>query len=124
MQYRLSRSEESQSIICIVVVVAVFFLIILPQIEKMRKSEEDKVRENFKNNNILNDFHKVDTNICSANCCGIQYPVSFDVKKDERLVDGKKYVASNYTCTGHHGTGCICLSKEQRDYLAERGDNA
>ena len=58
MQYRLARSEESQSIICIVVVVAVFFLIILPQIEKMRKSEDDKIRENF--NNKLNDFHKID----------------------------------------------------------------
>ena len=71
MQYRLSRSEESQSIICIVVVIfAVFFLIILPQLEKMRRSEEDKVRENF--NNRLNDFYKIDTNICSANCCGSQ----------------------------------------------------
>ena len=122
MQYRLSRSEESQSIICIVVVVAVFFLIILPQLEKMRKTEEDKVREKFNNN--LPPSLKVDTAMCSANCCGSQYPVSFDVKEDDRLVDGKVYVPTNFTCTGHHGTGCLCISKEQRDYLAERGDNA
>ena len=78
MQYRLIQSEESQSVICIVIVVAVFFLVILPQIEKMRKFEEDEIRENF--NNKLNDFHKIDTNICSANCCGEQYPVSFDIR--------------------------------------------
>ena len=35
-----------------------------------------------------------------------------------------KYIPTNYTCTGHHGTGCVCITKEQRDYLAERGDNA
>lgn len=121
MQYRLAKSEESQSLICIVIVVAVFFLVILPQLEKMRNSEDDEIRENF--NNKLNDFHKIDTNICSANCCGSQYPVSFDVKEDERLIEGK-YIPTNYTCTGQHGTGCVCITKEQRDYLAERGENA
>ena len=121
MQYRLVQSEESQSIVCIVVVVAVFFLLILPQLEKMRESEENELREKF--NNKLNDFHKIDTNICSANCCGNQYPIGFDVKEDKRLIGGK-YVPTNYTCTGHHGTGCVCLTKEQKDYLTERANNA
>jgi len=121
MQYKLVKSEESQSIICIVVVVAVFFLVILPQLEKMRNSEEEELREKF--NNKLNDFNKIDTNICSANCCGNQYPVSFDVKSDKRIIEGK-YVPSNYTCTGHHGTGCVCLTKAQKDYLADRAENA
>jgi hypothetical protein len=121
MQYKLVKSEESQSIICIVVVVAVFFLLILPQLEKMRSHEDSDIMEKF--NNKLNNFHKIDTNICSASCCGNQYPVGFDIKKDDRLADGK-YIPTNMTCTGHHGTGCVCVTKEQRDYLTERGDNA
>jgi len=119
MQYRLVKSEESQSILCIIVMVAIFFLVILPKIEKMRKQEDDELIEKYTN---LNDFHKIDTNICSANCCGSQYPISFDVEDDPRLKSGK-YVPTGMTCTGHHGTGCVCVTKEQKDYLTKRGNN-
>ena len=119
MQYRLVKSEESQSILCIVIMAAVFFLVILPKIEKMRKAEEDEIIEKYSN---LNDFHKIDTNICSANCCVSQYPISFDVKEDSRLKN-RKYVPTGLTCTGHHGTGCVCVTKEQKDYLTKRGNN-
>ena len=87
----------------------------------MRSNEDSEIMEKF--NNKLNDFNKVDTNICSAKCCGSQYPVSFDIKKDNRVIDGK-YVPTNFTCTGHHGTGCVCITKDQRDYLADRAENA
>ena len=84
-------------------------------------------RERFGQIEDLNSSFKIDTNMCSPDCCGKQWPVSFDMKKDERITDnelGDKYVPTNMTCTGMRGRGCVCSDKKQFNFLRNRGNNA
>jgi len=64
--------------------------------------------------NSVGKQYKVDEAMCRQECCAEQWPAS-----------GKKskYAATNLTCTGNNGTGCVCLSKEQVNFLASRGGN-
>ena len=75
----------------------------------------------------LKGCYKLDQNMCSVDCCGSQWPVSFDMKKDPRIKDGelgKKYIPTNLSCSGKMGTGCICASNKQYQFLTDRGTNA
>lgn len=83
--------------------------------------------ENFGENEQLGGNHKIDTNMCSPDCCGTQWPVSFQTKRDERVsVEdvGEKYIPTNMTCTGLRGRGCVCADKEQYEFLRTRGNNS
>ena len=83
--------------------------------------------ENFGENEQLGSTHKLDTNMCSPDCCGTQWPVSFPNKTDDRVnVEdiGEKYIPTNMTCTGLRGRGCVCANKEQYDFLRTRGNNS
>lgn len=79
--------------------------------------------EKFSGNEQLSSIHKIDTNMCSPDCCGTQWPVSFQTKKDAR-VDKDKYIPTNMTCTGLRGRGCVCAEKAQYDFLKSRGNNS
>ena len=75
----------------------------------------------------LKGCYKLDQNMCSVDCCGKQWPVSFDMKKDPRIKEGElgsKYLPTNMSCTGKMGTGCICASNQQYQFLTDRGTNA
>ena len=70
---------------------------------------------------------KIDTNMCSPDCCGKQWPLSFDLKRDPRIKEGElgtKYIPTNMTCSGKMGTGCVCADKKQYKFLSKRGNNA
>lgn len=64
-------------------------------------------------------------NKCSKSCCSPQYPVPFAVDADKSVCSSnKEYVPNNYTCNdGWNDTGCLCLDKEQSEFLAHRGGN-
>ena len=83
-------------------------------------------KENFETNSGLTECYKMDTNMCSAACCGQQWPLSFNTKNDPRIKEGElgdKYISTNMSCSGTMGTGCICASKKQYDFLSNRGNN-
>ena len=109
-------NQENKIIIYVVLALVVYMFL-----------TKKKKCENFAENEQLSSIHKIDTNMCSPDCCGTQWPVSFQNKTDNR-VDvkdiGDKYIPTNMTCTGLRGRGCICANKEQYDFLKTRGNNS
>lgn len=84
-----------------------------------------KSKETFNNDNS-SECYKLDTNMCSPDCCGSQWPVSFHINRDPRIKPGElgtKYISTNMSCTGKMGSGCICADKKQYDFLSSRGNN-
>jgi hypothetical protein len=65
-------------------------------------------------------------NVCSKSCCGPQYPPPFALEEDEFVAKNKdKYVPNNYMCNNAwNNTGCVCMTKDQREYISSRGHNA
>lgn len=106
--------------------------------------KQDMVTENFtseplpwdNNQNDPNRMYMLDdgsdgnqgllNNMCSQSCCSQQYPTPFPVPFDP-LVCGseQEYVPSNFTCTNpDQNVGCMCLTKDQANFLGSRGGNA
>jgi hypothetical protein len=65
-------------------------------------------------------------NVCSKSCCGPQYPPPFALEEDEFVAKNKgKYVPNNYMCNNAwNNSGCVCMTKDQREYISSRGHNA
>lgn len=127
MDFKLVKSENTKFLITMILCIIAFYVFVFPRLEKKEKEEKEQFE------NTLKDLYKVDTSMCSNDCCGSQWPVSFDTVKDQRIkegevskegVEGSKYKTSNFTCSGLHGRGCVCLSKSQYDMLSSRGGNA
>lgn len=106
--------DQNNMILYAVLAVVVYVLILKPIMN----------REQFGQENDLGGVYKIDTNMCSPDCCGNQWPVSFLTKKDNRIKEGDEYIATNMTCTGMKGRGCVCSDKKQFDFLKNRGNNS
>jgi hypothetical protein len=81
-----------------------------------------KKTDNYPNNNTDNVV-KLDKNICSKQCCKhVQWPVPFNTKNpkisDEIL---NNFIPSNFACNRGESGGCVCLSKNDYNYLSEHG---
>ena len=65
-------------------------------------------------------------NMCSKSCCSTQYPPPFGLPVDPLVCGSKKeFLPSSYTCNnGWQDSGCLCMSKEQSEFLNSRGNNA
>jgi hypothetical protein len=75
------------------------------------------------NDNLLMGL---DNNMCSKSCCSQQYPPPFAMETDELVCKNKdKFVSSNYTCNNAwQDVGCVCMTDNQRNFLAHRGGNS
>lgn len=111
------KAQDSNFLLILLVGIFVFFMYVLPALDKKQKETKEKFDE------TLSSIYKIDKAMCSPDCCSKQWPVSFDVKRDPRIKDSNQYVPNNFMCTGKYGTGCACITKEQKDYLNERGEN-
>ena len=62
---------------------------------------------------------------CSTSCCTPQYPPPFKVSEDKNVCMNKdKYVPSGYKCNNAwNNSGCLCMTKQQSNFLASRGGN-
>lgn len=108
------------------------------------RPKQEIVLENFtseplpwdNNQNDMNRMYMLDdgadgnlglqNNMCSQSCCSPQYPTPFPMPFDP-LVCGseEEYMPSNFTCTNaDQNAGCMCLTKDQADFLGSRGGNA
>lgn len=102
------------TIICIGIIFFVFFL---PSIDKEYIKDVNNTQEQFDNLNMT----YLDQNICSPQCCKFtQWPIPFNTQ-DPNNSQSNNYIGSNFTCNGQHGGGCVCYTKENNDYLANRG---
>lgn len=109
--------DQKNMILYVVLAVIVYMLIKNPIMN----------REHMFGGSGLNSSYKIDTNICSPDCCGSQWPVSFVKKQDDRIKTneiGTKYLPTNMTCSGLKGRGCVCADKEQYKFLKTRGNNS
>ena len=90
-------------------------------------NRNSKNYEKFGESEQLSSINKIDTNMCSPDCCGTQWPVSFTTSKDERINQndaGDTFIPTNMTCTGLRGRGCVCADKQQYEFLQSRGNNS
>jgi len=105
--------DQKNIILYVLLAVLVYVILLKPIMNK----------ELFGQDETLNSGFKMDTNMCSPDCCGNQWPVSFDMKKDDRI-KGNNNISTNMTCTGSRGRGCVCSDKKQFDFLKNRGNNS
>ncbi len=118
MSSQLNISEDNKVVIYAVVIAAIFFLFILPCMEKKEREEEQQIKENM--TSLINEkLRKLDTNNCSRDCClHTQWPAPHMPKKEP-----SDYVGSNFMCNGGRGGGCLCVTKDDKNYLSERANN-
>ena len=64
-------------------------------------------------------------NQCSPACCSAQWPVPFKMPVDKMLCNSEEtYVPTSYFCNnGWQDSGCLCMTKDQSDFLQTRGQN-
>lgn len=64
-------------------------------------------------------------NMCSKACCSTQYPPPIDLPVDPLVCNSKqKFVSSSYTCNnGLQDSGCVCMTEDQAELFARRGNN-
>ena len=64
-------------------------------------------------------------NSCSKSCCSKQYPLPFKMPVNpEVAANMKDFVPSRFTCNNYwEDAGCLCITKDQSDNLAQRGGN-
>lgn len=86
----------------------------------------------YKNEEFTNSYEsvdsntkiiKIDENACSKQCCNhVQWPVPFNTKNPNlNSSQEKDFIPSNLSCNGGQGGGCVCLSKNQFNYLSNHG---
>lgn len=102
-----------------------FFIFIMPTIESKQKKDLNKLKEGF-DNKPNNEIRKLDRNICSKQCCNhSQWPVPHDAKTGPIPKDKlNNYIGTNLSCNFGDGSGCLCVTKDDFNYLANRGGNS
>ena len=114
--------KYNKALIIIIIVIVVFFIVILPKINNCNYKENlDNVNDD-KTSTIL----KVDEMKCSKQCCNqSQWPVPTDMLTHDMTDDEMtKYIGSNFSCNLGNGSGCVCITKPDLNYLSSRGTNA
>jgi hypothetical protein len=116
------KKSNNNVLMLVILGALVFFLFIMPQIDKRHIEDEAKLKEKLTNTEPL---VKLDKNMCSRECCKFtQWPVPHDLKEnhipEEQL---KEFISSNMSCNFGSGSGCLCVKKEDLNYLSKRGGN-
>jgi hypothetical protein len=117
------KLNDNQTLVLIILGAVVFFVFILPMLDNKSKQSADEVKESLTN---TPEPTKLDKNICSRQCCKhVQWPVPHDaVTKEISDKDMKNYIGNNLSCNFGSGSGCLCVTKDDFNYLANRGSNA
>lgn len=65
-------------------------------------------------------------NLCSKSCCSEQWPTPFKLPYDKFVCSNKdNLIPNNYMCNNQwQDSGCVCMSKEQGNFISSRGNNA
>ena len=119
-----SQIKKNNNVLILVILGAIiFFIFIMPMIDRANISEESKLKENLNN---TEPSVKLDKNMCSKQCCKFsQWPVPHDLNEKNIPEDQlKDYVGSNMSCNFGNGSGCLCVTKDDLNYLASHGGNS
>lgn len=98
-----------------VFLIVVFFVFIMPLLEKLySKSKEDF--DNSMKQFIVPVKSKIDKLKCSKSCCNTtQWPVPHMEKNN--------HLETSLMCNRGDGSGCVCVKKEDLDFLRKNGGN-
>ena len=68
---------------------------------------------------------KIDLNKCSRQCCSqTQWPLPQELQvNDMTPEEASKYMPNNFSCNFGESSGCLCLTKDNYNYLSSRGNN-
>ena len=90
--------------------------------KKLEKFEDSSlIGSNLMNSNLLEaEMPSLDSNMCSQECCKqTQWPVPHDVGPKA----GADFIGNNMSCNHGTGSGCLCVTKKDFNYLSSRGNN-
>ena len=122
--------NKNQALVLAILLIIIFFVFVLPKIDAANKKEQllllQKIKEKLENtDNTDNTPTKIDKLICSKQCCKhTQWPVPKDMlTRDMTDEQASKFIGTNMSCNLGNGSGCVCATKDDFDYLATRGAN-
>lgn len=127
--YHLCKKDTFDFNIVKLLLISILVLLILRPIlfPKKKKVEEPFYVLPYAEQKNTEDYYPKDTkllfadNKCCKSCCKNLWPLPFDAGDCDTC--GNKYIASNYMCQGKNGSGCVCVTKEEGDYLDRRANN-
>ncbi len=119
----LFKKSDNYVLFLVILGAIIFFVFVMPILDKAHAKEEAKLKEHLNNSepNV-----KIDKNICSRQCCKFaQWPIPHDLTEKQIPEDQlKNYVGTNMSCNFGNGSGCLCVSKDDVNYLSNRGGNS
>jgi hypothetical protein len=142
-QHIKEESSDYSFILLSILIGVLFIFIIYPCIMNQNQDEDLKIDQqiseiftdiNTSQPNIsqpntnqpnTNQPNKIDQKICSKQCCKfVQWPIPFNTRnpnvKDDVL---DNFIPTNFGCNGGENGGCVCLTKDDYNYLSEHGQN-
>lgn len=116
MNFKVLKDNQT----LVLVAVLVFFLVIMPMIEKRNKKDKEEFTSKIDTSvYTIDENRKIDTKECSRDCCKhVQWKVPHMPESTK-----EKVVGSNLMCNHGVGGGCVCVEKQDLDFLSVRGGN-
>ena len=119
--------NKNQVLVLAILLIIIFFIFILPKIDASNKKEQAQLQKTIleKLGNTDTNPPKIDKLICSKQCCKhTQWPVPKDMLTHDMTDEqASKFIGTNMTCNLGNGSGCVCATKDDFNYLATRGAN-
>jgi hypothetical protein len=119
------KTTNNNVLIFVILGAFIFFVFIMPILDKNNTIEENNIKEHLLNINAPEPV-KIYENICSRECCKFaQWPLPPELMEktmSKKLSDN--YIGSNMSCNGGDKGGCVCFSKDNFNYLSQRGGNS
>ena len=89
----------------------------MPIFDSYYNTNINNIKEKLEN--ISTGIKKIDTNKCSRNCCKFT-----QWKLPNELIDLStninNYIPTNMSCNFGNGSGCLCVTNDDYNYLANR----
>jgi hypothetical protein len=118
-----NKKSNNNVLLLVILGAIIFFVFVMPKLDDANNKEHLNNLEKLIN---IEPTVKLDKNICSRQCCKFsQWPVPHDLNEQTIPEDQlKNYIGSNFSCNYGNGSGCLCVSKDDFNYLADRGGNS
>jgi hypothetical protein len=111
------QNNNNNKLMYAIIFGVIFFMFILPEINKNKCINSENMTSLI--NQESHKIKKLDTNKCSTDCClHTQWPVPHIPENTN-----SKYIGSNFMCNGNNGSGCLCVTKDDINYITHRALN-
>ena len=141
MKFNIFNLDDNDILLIVIIFISLFMIYyVYPFIIRENRKEQfeindkinkifDKTDVNYYHNdnttsdNMNNNSNRIDLKPCSKQCCKfVQWPVPFNTKNpiisDDTL---NNFIGSNLSCNLGDGAGCVCITKDDYNYLSNHG---